>query len=145
MSAFDDYHLCPAVDRWLPPRLPDGAASWTTLSRLPRVVRRLVDSLARNPAATTGLVVVARLDEPVDAVPASVLDPLEPGALVVDICLPPRRRAVEWVSAPARSRRVQTMTAARLSGWLVRGLHDVDQWVSVDPVDAVVTTGRLRR
>ncbi len=145
MSAFDDYHLCPAVDRWLPSRFADGAAQWTTLSRLPRAVRRLVAAVTREPDATAGLVVVARLDEPVDAVPASVLQVLPPGAPIADICLPPRRKVVEWVSAPSRARRVHALTAARLSGWLVRGLHDVDQWVAVDPVDAVVTTGRLRR
>ena len=145
MSAFDDYHLCPGVDRWLPARFPDGASQWTTLSRLPGAVRRLVAAVKRPAPTPGGLVVVARLDEPVDAVPASVIDALQPGALVADICLPPRRKAVEWISAPARARRVHAMTAARLSGWLVRGLHDVDQWVAVDPVDAVVTTGRLRR
>jgi hypothetical protein len=144
VAGLDDYLLCPAIDQWLPGRLGDAAALWTTLGRVPSAVRRLRRAVVSDAPGSEGLVIVARLSDPVDAVPLSVLRALRPGALVADVCLPGRRGPLEWILDPVRSRRLHAATATRLAGWLARGLHDVEQWVAVDPADAVVTLGRVR-
>jgi hypothetical protein len=73
-----------------------------------------------------------------------VLADLQPGGVLADLCVLPRRGVLGFFSPPVRAARIREASAERLTGWLARGFYDVEQWVAVDPPDVVVTLARRR-
>lgn len=146
MVALEEYVLCPALSRWLPARLGQRVACVCPPGRdMPRALRKVCRTWGETAAAPwTGLVIAGVLDDRVDDIADAALEDLQPGGLVADLCVLPPRGLRGFFSPPLRAARIREASAERLTGWLARGLYDVEQWIAVDPPDVVVTLGRRR-
>jgi hypothetical protein len=141
MEPFEPHLHCPPVVAWLRRDLPTvGRGLWSPPGV--SIPRRIAKGLPPDEVAGPwqALVIVSRLgvlDAGVDEMLARVC----PGGRVADIALPERRRGLGWFSSRSRSRALERARVDRLGRWLGR-LAQVEQWVTVDPADAVVTLGR---
>lgn len=150
---------CPPLESWLPDALgrdPVGLVEWV---RPVRRLRPLLDVwpnledlavIGTDPdPATAGdanagfdaVVIVGELGTPPEITPA-LRAKLRRGAHVVELV----DVRAGWLGAMfglerPRLRRAEH-AARRVLTWSLLGLHDLEQWMSPDPADVVVTRGR---
>lgn len=138
---------CPALSRLLPVLLPEPCAYWVLPGyTVPRDLRRPCAEVPPlgEPESTrglAGLLVIGSIPWPAAAdglaLPDEILQVLRPGGALVEVDTPRRPR----LFGPRDD--LYAAAADRLASLLDRGIVDVEQWVTIDPPDTLVTWGRL--
>lgn len=143
VSALDDYLPCPALSRWLPARLDGLVVRHMIVPGAPRSVRRVVSSWPAFEGAdgVDALIIAGSLRR---ASPLRLVSTLPAGTLLVEIAAVGGMRVGERLfGLPARVA-IRSLTGRRLTSWLDAGLADIEQWLTTEPPDTVVTLGHCR-
>lgn len=156
MSLWPDHRACPGLARWLPQQLGDDVSVWTSTVRdrkanagraaertwkPPGVLRQLA---ARWPAWEEreepygGVVTLTPLHEPV---PPHLVRSVAPGGRLVELAVV--SRTLKWWLVPWTWRtRAAYLSAERIPAWVRAGGIQLEQYVSLDPPDVIVTMAR---
>ena len=146
VSALDDYLPCPALSRWLVARLDGLAVRHTIVPGAPRSLRRIVSqwpALDRLDGldGLDALVIAGSLRR---ASPLELVSTLPASTVLVEIAGVGGMRVGERLfGLPARAA-IRRLTGRRLTSWLDAGLADIEQWLTTEPPDTVVTLGVCR-
>ena len=92
-----------------------------------------------EPASLDVLVVLTPLPGPGAPLPEVVWSALRPGGTLVDLASIERRSLGQLLRPWARTRKLREGAAMRVRQWLERGAYGAEQWVTVEPMDVVVT------
>ena len=147
MAGVDELQLpCPPLGAWLPERLGRGGVRVVVRTRIPRSARTFLDRwppLTPGERQLSGLVVLDELGAPA-AAGVELEQVLVPGGLVVELVAVRGRLVGQLLGLGERASQRREEAARRVIDWAQAGLWGLEQWVSVDPPDLVVTLGRTR-
>jgi hypothetical protein len=147
VPTLEDHVVCAPLQQWLAAwlgaRAPTAACGSASIGGAtpPRALRSLLPDDDGGGGLLDALVIVSLLHRDLDTTP---LARLRAGGGLVDLALVRRAGWTDllrpWAFAGDCSRRA----VERVRAWSDAGIYDVEQFVALSPVDAIVTLGRRR-